>query len=331
MAGDSHEDPGGDTERDGKVVETHSRHASIGEESPSSSSSSSASSDAPARRFSLPAAMPAAPDSVAAPLPFEHSHRRLDTVVPVGMLAPQYHSGYRACPHRAHVLGGGPPCYLCSVLDAPPKYRKKEAKGWQKVKEKLALFSHGPPIPSQGGRPRDQEPPAAVFTISEWRPSNTTGVAPTEEVPASLSGSPDQRRAQERDNPAFDAQDSVEGGGECRATQVPSDSVAFGHSFAPHPPALITNTHLPPILLPQDNTEEERTTKCSRRCANSSIPSSWPQQVARSSSTTTSPSSSSSASSSSSHCSSSSPSSPSSSVSSAARWSETSANTSTAS
>ncbi|MPC96615.1 hypothetical protein E2C01_091884 [Portunus trituberculatus] len=263
MAGDSHEDPGGDAEGEGKVVETHSRHASIEEESPSSSSPSPAPSDAPARRLSLPVAMPAAPDSVAVP-PSDHRHRRLDTVIPVAMLAPQYHSGYRACPHRAHVLGGGPPCYLCSVLDAPPKYRRKEAKGWQRVKEKLALFSQGTPMPSPGGRSRGHEPPASVFTVSEWPPSNTPCAAPTEEVPAPLSGSPDQRRAQERDNPAFDAQDSVEGGEECRAAQLPPVSATFEHSFAPHPPALITNTHLPSILLPEDDTEE-RTTRCSRR------------------------------------------------------------------
>lgn len=185
------------------------------------------------------------------------------------MLAPQYHSGYRACPHRAHVLGGGPPCYLCSVLDVPPKYRRKEAKGWQKVKEKLTLFSHSTPIPSQSGRPRgEQELPAAVFTINEWRPSGTLGAAPAQDGPAALH---DQRQAHERDNLAFDAQDQqqLQNGAECRAAHLPPDATAFGHSFAslPNPPdALITNTRLPPILLPRDDTtDNDRNTKCNRR------------------------------------------------------------------
>lgn len=285
MAGDSHEGSGGDAEGEGKTVETRSRHASCEEELPSHSSSSPAPYDADARRFSLPTALPAPRDILAASVP-EYNPGPLDAVLPIRTFTPRLQPYYRACPHRTHACEGGPPCYLCSMLDVPPKYRRREARGWQKLREKLAQLSHGPLSASERGTPLEQDPPATVFTINEWRPSDLPGSARAEEVPPSLSTAPSYVGAQERDNPAFDAQDSVEGGGAPGAApHLPPASASItteGVSYVPLPPplpssacgqispppytpTLATGTRMRSYFSPQDVSEAIPISRCNRR------------------------------------------------------------------
>ncbi|KAG0728117.1 hypothetical protein GWK47_033162 [Chionoecetes opilio] len=286
MAGDSHEDRGGgaDCDGEGKVVETRSRHDSCGEEPPAPSHSPSFPGPGPscpsARRPSLPEAPPAPPDSLAVPEAERPAERvpgpvPRDVVLPVGRLAPRPSPWYSPCPHRDPGFTGGPPCYVCSVLDLPPKYRRREARGWQRFRDKLKKFSQGTASPSA------HDPPAVVFTISEWRPSDAPA-APPGYVPASLTPAPPHRAPQERDNPAFEPQDSVEGGGGRRtALAAPLQRPPAGVAFLPLPPLLpsFSREHMPPQLFPppllnhsgvppfisaHDDLEEPPTAKCNR-------------------------------------------------------------------
>lgn len=287
MAGEPHEYCGGDAEGDRKALGTRSRRASYGEELPSHSSSSSTLSNAEARRLSLPTALPAPTHFLAASVP-ECNPRTLDAVRPCRMLTPQFQPCYRACPHRTHTNDGGPPCYLCSVLDVPPKYRRREARGWQRLREKLAQLSRGSPGATEGGPRLEHSPPATVFTISECQPSDPPGPVRPEEVSASLSTAPSHVRSQERDNPAFDSQDSGEGGGVREAhsgapPQLPPASAAItteGVSYVPLPPplppstlpqvapppysTLVTNPFRQPYL-PARESESSPTSRCNRR------------------------------------------------------------------
>ena len=274
MASDSHEGSGGDTPGEGNAVETRSRHASCEEEPPAHTPSSPASSGAADRRFSLPTELPVSSDILAGPVPEYSPRPRNSVVVSLGRLAPQSDSWYRSCPHRTHVWEGGPPCYLCSMLDLPPKYRRREAHGWHRFKEKLTQLSHATVSPLQRGRSLRQDPPAAVFTINEWRPSDASEWAPVEEVPVSLSAAPDHRQTQERDNPVFDAHDSLESGvtrgsylsGVHQHSSTTTSLSVEGVSFVPLPPLpASTAAHNPPFFPPQDAPQEAPSKKYNRR------------------------------------------------------------------
>lgn len=47
-----------------------------------------------------------------------------------------------ACYHHFYALKDGPPCYLCSMSDNPPKYHKTEKSGWWKVRKNIKLTFH---------------------------------------------------------------------------------------------------------------------------------------------------------------------------------------------
>lgn len=113
------------------------------------------------------------------------------------------------CPHRLHESVGCPPCYLCSVLDVPPKYRKREARGWQRLKNLLSL-SIGSLTPRESEEPHGQCLPTSVNTVSEWRLPNVPGVPPTDEAIASSSSAPDCWIQQESDLTGHDEQETGE-------------------------------------------------------------------------------------------------------------------------
>ncbi|KAG7172266.1 uncharacterized protein LOC121862136 [Homarus americanus] len=76
-----------------------------------------------------------------------------------------------ACCHRSYLTQNGPPCYLCSMSDIPPKY-KREKPGWQKTKEKFAGMFQSLATLDFSHRTRDSPSPPDIegntvtFTLS---------------------------------------------------------------------------------------------------------------------------------------------------------------------
>ncbi|XP_071533401.1 uncharacterized protein [Panulirus ornatus] len=123
----------------------------------------------------------------------------------------------RVCHHRLNFAQDGPPCYLCSLSDLPPKYRTIENVGLGKVKRIAMAFVQGLATSHVPGRRRSCPTPAESlggtqpFTISSgkstWHNSQdstgdsqvpTSGTPNT--LPASDTDTGNYRRTQHDDN-----------------------------------------------------------------------------------------------------------------------------------
>lgn len=162
------------------------------------------------RRFSLPATLPTTPpDNNPENQEIQGPTQPTPAMVHMACPAPCLLAWHPACPHRLHESVGCPPCYLCSLLDVPPKYRKREAKGWQRVKNLVAL-STGSLIPRESEGTQGQRLPITVNTVNGWPLCNVPEAPLTQEAIASSSSAPGCWTQQERDISGLDVQETRE-------------------------------------------------------------------------------------------------------------------------
>lgn len=285
MTGHLREQSMEDEEGEGGAAESRIRHASCEEDLSSAELASPHQAGVPEgaadARLTLPTTLPATHDSSVTTSPEyrpQSSRAAPLAIVPAAGPSLWLPAMPPACPHRRYVSVGGPPCYLCSVLDLPPKYCKREARGWQRVKEKLVRFSMGSLAPREAAAAsRGQGPPAYVYTVNELSPHNALGSTTTQRTASSPTVAPPGCWApQERENSATDTQETREGSGPAAhpATEGGPTSplppvlhpsrLEFVMSPPPYSPTPPNRTHLPPHYQPRDSLPSPYSIRCGR-------------------------------------------------------------------